>query len=90
MSRIIFCQKLKKEAEGMEAPPYPGTLGQKIYENISKSAWNNWTEQQTILINEYRLNMMDKKSRDFIKSELEKHLFGEGSEKPEGFSPKES
>ena len=88
MTRMIFCQKLKTESEGLEAPPYPGPTGEKIYENVSKEAWLAWTEQQTMLINEHRLNMMDKKDRDFIKNEMEKFLFGEGSEKPEGFTPK--
>lgn len=88
MTRMIFCQKLKQEAEGLDRPVYPGEFGQKIYEHISKIAWQQWIEHQTMLINEYKLNMMDKKARDFIKIEMEKFLFGEGSEKPSGFVPK--
>ena len=88
MSRIIFCQKLKQDAEGLDQAVYPGEFGQKIYDNISKAAWQQWIDHQTMLINEYKLNMMDKKARDFIKVEMEKFLFGEGSEKPSGFVPK--
>ena len=86
--RILYCQKLKQDAEGLDRPAYPGELGQKIYDNISKLAWQQWVEHQTTLINEYKLNMMDKKARDFIKIEMEKFLFGEGSSKPSGFTPK--
>ena len=88
MSRIIFCQKLKQDAEGLDQLVYPGEFGQKIYDNISKAAWQQWVDHQTMLINEYKLNMMDKKARDFIKIEMEKFLFGDGSEKPAGFTPK--
>ena len=44
-------------------------------------------DHQTVLINEYRLNMMDPKARDFLKTEMEKFLFGDGSEKPGCFEP---
>jgi Fe-S cluster biosynthesis and repair protein YggX len=77
MNRMIFCQKLKKEAEGFDAPPYPGALGQRIYEHISKEAWSLWIGQQTMLINEYRLSLIEKKSRQFLEQEMEKFLFGQ-------------
>lgn len=86
MTRLIFCQKLQKEAEGLSAPPYPGAAGQRIFAHISAKAWQEWTNHQTILINEYRLNMMDKKARDFIKTEMDKFLFGEGSDKPDAWN----
>lgn len=66
MTRIIFCQKLHKEAEGLVAQPYPGEFGKRIYENISQEAWQLWIEHQTRLINEYRLNLMEAKSRQFL------------------------
>lgn len=87
MTKQIFCQKLNKEAPALEQAPFPGELGQKIYQNISKQAWNEWLNQQTMLINEYRLSMVDAKARQFIKEEMNKFLFGEGSEKPQGFIP---
>lgn len=87
MSHTIFCQKLQQQAEGLDYPPYPGELGQKIYNNISKQAWQQWLNHQTMLINEYRLNMLDSKARDFLRTEMEKFLFGGGSEKPSGYQP---
>lgn len=86
-ARMIDCKKLSKRAEGLDRQPYPGQLGQKIYENISKEAWQLWLNHQTMLINEYRLSMLDPKSRAFLATEMEKFLFGEGSEKPAGFTP---
>lgn len=89
MSRRIFCKKLNKEAEALAMPPYPGELGQRIYANISAPAWQAWLNQQTMLINEYRLHLADQKSREFLEAEMEKFLFGEGSAKPAGYVPEE-
>lgn len=75
MSRTVHCQKLNKDAPALERPPYPGELGQRIFENISQEAWDQWIGQQTILINEYRLNLADQKSRTFLATEMEKFLF---------------
>lgn len=88
MSRIVMCQKLGIEAEGLDAMPFPGVLGQKIFENISKQAWQQWLNHQTMLINEYRLSMIDPKSRKFLAEEMEKFLFGGGSTPPPGFVDK--
>ena len=85
MTRTVYCQKLKQELEGLVSPPIPGDLGKKIYETISKEAWTNWQQHQTMLINEYRLSMIDPKSRQFLFAEMDKFLFGEGSEKPPGY-----
>ena len=87
MNRMVYCLKLKKEAEGLDSLPYPGELGQRIYDNISKAAWKLWLEHQTRLINEYRLNLMEFKSRQFLAGEMEKFLFGEGSDAPSGYVP---
>ena len=89
MSRRVFCKKLNKEVEGLAMPPYPGELGQRIYANISAPAWQAWLNQQTMLINEYRLHLADKKSREFLEAEMEKFLFGEGAAKPAGYVPEE-
>lgn len=85
--RLIMCSKLKKEAEGLDDAPFPGALGQQIFEKISKEAWKMWLSHQTMLINEYRLSLIDSKARDFLKEEMIKFLFGEGSQKPQGFTP---
>jgi Fe-S cluster biosynthesis and repair protein YggX len=86
MTRMIFCTKLKQEAEGMDAAPYPGEMGQKIFAEISKQAWQEWLGQQTILINEYRLSMMDVKAREFLRTEMQNFLFGGGSSLPPQFT----
>jgi Fe-S cluster biosynthesis and repair protein YggX len=89
MTRLIHCVKLNKEAEGLAQPPLPGELGMKVYDQISKEAWQGWLSHQTMLINEYRLSMIDPKARTFLMQELEKFLFGTGSEKPAGYIPKD-
>jgi len=87
MSRIIHCTYLKQDAAGLERAPWPGTLGQKIFNEISKDAWNKWISHQTTLINENRLNLIDPNARTFLAAEMEKFLFGEGSAAPAGFKP---
>ena len=87
MSRMVYCQRLHKEAEGLAAPPYPGELGTKIYTNISKEAWQQWISHQTLLINENRLSLADPKARAFLATEMEAFLFGSGSSKPAGYVP---
>jgi Fe-S cluster biosynthesis and repair protein YggX len=89
MTRIIHCLKLDREAEGLTAPPYPGDLGQRIYNSISKEAWQMWLQRQTMFINEYRLVLTDHKAREFLRQEMEKFLFGEGGELPAGYTKPE-
>jgi len=89
MSKMIFCKKLNHESEAMNTPPFPGPLGQKIYNEISQKAWEMWLSHQTMLINEYRLNLMDAQARQFLQEEMRKFFFGNGSEKPAGFTPEE-
>ena len=87
MTRMVNCIKLGKEAEGLDRQTYPGDLGQRIFDNVSKEAWQEWMKHQTILINEHRISVIDPKGREFLEKEMEKFFFGEGSETPEGFSP---
>ena len=87
MSRTIHCAKLRIDAEGLDFAPWPGPLGQRIYAEISKAAWQQWLNHQTMLINEYRLNPLDPKSRQFLGAEMEKFLFGGEAQKPEGYVP---
>lgn len=87
MTRTVFCQRLQQEAEGLDFQLYPGELGERIYENISKQAWAEWQKKQTMLINEKRLNMMDPDARAFLEKEMEAYLF-EGKEVDiEGYKP---
>ena len=85
MMRKVHCLKLGQEVQGLEYVPYPGELGQRIYDNISAQAWQQWVNHQTMLINEYRLTPVEPKARKFLEQEMEKFLFGEGSAKPEEF-----
>lgn len=85
MTRMVHCIKLNKEAEALDLPPYPGVLGKKIYETVSKEAWQMWIKHQTMLINENRLALVDPKARQFLQAELEKYFFGEGSAVPSGY-----
>ncbi len=87
MSHTVTCVKLGREAEGLDRQPYPGELGKRIYENVSKQAWGDWLRHQTMLINENRLSPMDPKSRKFLEEQMERYFFGEGAEVPEGYVP---
>lgn len=87
MSRIVHCQKLNKDAPGLDKPPLPGPLGEKVFENISAEAWGIWLNQQTMLINENKLRLFDPKARAFLEAELEKFLFSEDYQPPEGYTP---
>lgn len=87
MARTVYCIKLKREAEGLAVPPYPGELGKRLYEHVSKEAWQQWLKHQTMLINENRLSPIDPKARQFLEKEMEKFFFGEGSKPPEGYVP---
>ena len=87
MSRNVHCILLKKEAEGLDYIPYPGELGKRIYENVSKEAWQQWVGHQTMLINEYRLTPIEPEARKFIAAEMEKFFFGDGSSKPKEYVP---
>lgn len=87
MTRTVQCVVLKKEAEGLDRPTYPGDLGKRIFENVSKEGWQKWLRHQTILINENRLTPIDPQHRKFLEKEMEKFFFGEGSDLPEQFNP---
>jgi Fe-S cluster biosynthesis and repair protein YggX len=87
MSRTVNCIILKTEAEGLDYAPYPGELGYRIYESVSKEGWQRWLAHQTMLINEYRLTPMEPEARQFLAAEMEKFFFGEGSDKPKEYVP---
>jgi Fe-S cluster biosynthesis and repair protein YggX len=87
MARTIKCIKLGREAEGLDYPPYPGALGKRIFENVSKEAWRQWLEQQKMLVNENRLNLADKKARDYLAQQMEKYFFSGGVDVAAGYVP---
>ena len=90
MARMVNCVKLGREAEGLDRPMYPGALGQRIYENVSKEAWQGWIRLQTMLVNENRLNLADAQARKFLATQMENYFFGEGAAMPEGYvAPKQ-
>lgn len=84
---MVKCAFLGEELEGFDRAPYPGPLGMRVYEQISRQAWQQWLRHQTMLINEYRLSLIEPKARKFLEEEMEKFLFGGGAKKPEGYTP---
>ncbi len=90
MARMVHCVKLGREAEGLDRPPYPGELGQRIYANVSKEAWQGWIRYQTMLVNENRLNLADARARKYLAEQMENYFFGEGAaQMPPGYVPKQ-
>jgi len=87
MTRTVQCVLLGEQAEGLDYAPYPGELGQRIFENVSKQAWQRWIGHQTMLINENRLTPIEPAARKFLENEMEKFFFGDGSAPPPDFVP---
>jgi len=87
MVRVVQCVKLGREAEGLDFPPYPGELGKRIFEKVSREAWAEWIKHQTMLVNENRLNLADIKARKYLAEQMEAYFFGAGAEKPLGYVP---
>lgn len=86
-TRTVNCILLKREAPGLARAPYPGPLGQRIFDQVSQEAWAGWVRHQTMLINEYRLMPVEPKARKFLEAEMEKYFFGPGSAQPQEFQP---
>ena len=87
MTRMVNCVRLGREAEGLAYAPWPGELGKRIYDHVSKQAWAEWVARQTMLINENRLSPLEPKARAFLEAEMRKFLFEGGSEAPAGYVP---
>ena len=87
MARLVNCIKLGIEAEGLDFPPYPGPLGKRLWEEVSKQAWADWMKQQTMLVNENRLNLADQRSRQYLARQMENHFFGGGADVVQGYTP---
>jgi Fe-S cluster biosynthesis and repair protein YggX len=90
MPRTVKCIKLGREAEGLDFPTYPGELGKRIFENVSKEAWQQWVRHQTMLVNENRLNLADPRARKYLAEQMEKHFFGDGADAAAGYVPPQS
>ena len=87
MTRMVNCVKLGREAEALDVPPMPGELGKQLYESVSKEAWPAWLKQQTMLINENRLNLADPRARQYLTQQMQNYFFGAGADMPAGFVP---
>src|SRR5687767_13342692 len=87
MARTVHCVKLGKEAEGLDFPPYPGELGKRIYESVSKQAWADWLKHQTMLVNETRLNLAAQSARQYLGRQMEQHFFGKGADVAQSYVP---
>lgn len=90
MTRIVHCQKLNQDLEGLLFQTWPGPLGKRIFENISQQAWKDWMSLQTMLINEHRLSPLNPEHKKYLEGEMEKFFFGSGTEKPAGYRPPEA
>ncbi len=87
MTRMVQCVKLGRAAEGLERLPYPGELGKRIFELVSKEAWAAWLKHQTMLVNENRLNLAEASARKYLAQQMEAYFFGAGADMPEGYVP---
>ena len=87
MTRMVMCVKLGREAEGLDRPTYPGEIGKRIFESVSKEAWQQWLRHQTMLVNENRLNLADAKARKYLVEQMEQHFFGDGADAAQGYVP---
>jgi Fe-S cluster biosynthesis and repair protein YggX len=86
---MVHCVKLGHDAEGLDFPPYPGEIGKRIYDSVSKQAWQAWLEQQKMLINENRLNLAESRARKYLEEQMLKHFFGAGADQAAGYVPPE-
>ncbi len=85
MARLVQCVKLGREMPGLEKPPFPGALGQRIYEQVSAEGYELWQPHMTIMINHYGLNPADPETRQILRREMEEFFFGENARMPEGW-----
>lgn len=89
MTRMVFCKHFGEELEGLDRPPLPGPKGQKIFDEVSKRAWQAWQAEQTMLINEKQLSLMDPEARKYLQDQMDKYLSGENYDRAEGFVPQQ-
>ena len=89
MTRMVNCVKFGREMEGLDRPPFPGALGKRIFESVSRQAWDMWQQQSTVLINHYSLRLGDPRAQEFLMQQMEEFFFGVGAQVPEGWIPEE-
>lgn len=89
MTRMVKCAKLGQELPGLSRPPFPGALGQRVFDNISQEAWQLWQAQSALLINHYGLTLRDPAAQKFLMEQLEEFFFGEGAQMPEDWTPED-
>jgi len=89
VTRMVFCKHFGEELEGLDRPPLPGPKGQKIFDEVSKKAWQAWQAEQTMLINEKQLSLMDPEARKYLQDQMDKYLSGENYDRAEGFVPQQ-
>jgi Fe-S cluster biosynthesis and repair protein YggX len=87
MSRMVHCVKFGKELPGLDSPPWPGELGQRVYDNVSAEAWKLWEERMKMILNEYRLLPFQKEAQDLMAKQMEEFFFGEAPGLPPDYTP---
>jgi len=85
--RMVHCVKLGRELPGLSEPPWPGELGQRVYENVSAQGWKLWEDRMRMILNEYRLMPWQKEAQDLMAKAMEDFFFGQGAAPPPGFVP---
>ena len=86
MTRMVQCVLLGEELPGLERPPYPGALGQRIYEQVSSKPGSSGCATRPCSSTNTGLSVIDPKARTFLEEEMEKFFFGGGAaKKPEGY-----
>jgi len=88
--RTVMCVKFQKELPGLDSPPWPGPLGQRIFEGVSAQAWKLWEERMKMILNEYRLMPWQKEAQELISKQMEDFFFGEGAALPPGYVPQQT
>jgi Fe-S cluster biosynthesis and repair protein YggX len=88
--RTVHCVKFQKELPGLDAPPWPGELGQRVFEHVSAQAWKLWEDRQKMILNEYRLMPWQKEAQELIAKQMEEFFFGQGAALPPGYVPQQS
>ncbi len=85
--RMVDCVKYKRQLPGLTKPPFPGILGQKVYEHVSQRGWALWPEQERILINHYSMSLVDPQTQGVLLNAMDEFFFGDGAALPEGWTP---
>jgi Fe-S cluster biosynthesis and repair protein YggX len=88
--RLVFCVKLQQELPGLDAPPWPGPIGERIYREVSARAWQMWEDRQKMILNEYRIMPWQKEGQELILKHMEEFFFGQSAALPPGYVPQQT